>query len=465
MKQKFATMRCVAVALSVLALLASVASAAERYKDRMFEVEVTKDWPIAKDVPHLSKTHFITETLETVSDVKGDGTVAYFYSSESKTEKKPILVDVYMPKKDTVKDRPMVIVSHGGAFVAGHKDDKSQKTVGYCDSLAARGYVVMSLEYRLGVTLEGKECPILDKTCQLSIDSANFARSVYRGVQDIRAAVRFARKNVESLGINPGRIYLIGNSAGAILSLENIYASSEKDFPSYIEKEPLLGGLDEYGEPGTDSRANGAASLWGAVHNLDMIGDNETPVLLIHGTDDGTVYFKTGRPLSNVAGVLTNLMPSTAASIAAIGLDLHAPTLYGSYVIDSLLTAKKIEHETYFVEGVKHEFYDDDPKYAKEVQKRVFDFLYNLTQGPAGVVKNPAVMLTRAAAVHMGENNLSFSVSRGSDLKYVVVDLRGRAVMNGIASAGNTVELNALNNGVYVLKVQGERAIKFGIRK
>lgn len=456
----------IAAVLAVFFVVATSASAAERYKDRMFEVEVTKSWPITKDVPHLSNKHLITETLETVADLRNEGTVAYFYKDENTTEMKPITVDIYMPKKDTATNRSMVIVSHGGAFVAGHKDDKTQKTVGYCDSLAARGYVVLSLEYRLGVTLESKECPILtDKACQLSIDSANFARSVYRGVQDIRAAVRYARFKAKDFGIDPGRVYLIGNSAGAILSLENIYASSKSDFPSYIDKKPLLGDLDDYGEAGSDSKANGVASLWGAVHNLDMIGDNKTPVLLIHGTDDVTVYFKKGRPLSDVAGVLSNLMPGTAATFASFGLDLHAPTLYGSYVIDSLLTVKKVKHETYFVEGVKHEFYDDDVKYEKEVQKRVFDFLYGLSTGPAGTVSIPVVMLTRPSAIRMGEQNHSFMVSRGHNLQYSVVDLRGRSVMNGVASAGQTVELNGLNNGVYVLRVQGERSIRFALEK
>lgn len=454
-----------AVALSMLVLSTS-ATAAERYKDRQFKVKKTTDVSFATKVPHLSSYHTITESLlkynQAASILKQDPTtVAYFYNNENDTEKRDLKLDLYEPKDDKAKDRALVIVSHCGAMVAGAKDDFEQKSVNYCDSLAARGYVAASIEYRLGVTLTGK-----DK--QLSIDSVDFARAVYRGVQDVRAAVRYFRANADKYGINPERIYLLGNSAGAIISLEDVYARTEDDFPSYIKKKgaPDLGLLDDYGSEGNPF-ANGVVALWGAVHNLKMIGDNKTPVLLIHGTKDETVYFKTGRPLSNVAKVLQNLIPSElGATVASYALDLHAPTLYGSYVIDSLLTKKKIEHETYFVEGVAHEFYDDDPKYEKEVQKRAFEFLYKLTQSePVVGIERKPIMLAQASAIRMGAGNMNFSVSRGKDLQYAVVDLRGRAAMSGNVSAGQMVDLSSLNSGVYVLRVQGERAIRFGLGK
>lgn len=468
----FLSKKLAAVALLASAsLLSTSALAADRYKDRMFKVEKTKDVSFASGVPHLSDYQAITSALLQYNTVlslagKDPSTVAYFYNNESTTTDKNLLMDLYVPKDDKEKKRAAVIVSHGGAMVAGSKDDFSQNTVNYCDSLAARGFVTASIEYRLGVTLTGKECPIGTKKCQLAIDSADFGRAVYRGVQDIRAAVRYFRANADKYGIDPDRIYLIGNSAGAILSLENVYVNTEDDFPSYISKKnaPDLGPLDLYGELGYSSRANGVASLWGAVHNLDMIGNNNTPALLIHGTSDVTVYFKTGRPLSDVAGVLENLIPSEAgAQIASYALDLHAPTLYGSYVIDSLLTKKKIDHETYFVEGVGHEFYDQE-KYTAPVQKKVFDFLYKLTQNEPVVSVKP-LMLARASAVQMGEGNRNFTLSRGNDQKFFVADLRGRIVMSGRASAGESVDLSVLNNGVYLLRVQGEQAIQFGLRK
>jgi hypothetical protein len=63
----------------------------------------------------------------------------------------------------------------------------------------------------------------------------------------------------------------------------------------------------------------------------------------------------------------------------------------------------------------------------------------------------------------MQNGNRSFTVSRGMGLKFNVVDLRGRPVKSGNVSAGESVDLGALKNGVYVLRVQGERAIRFGL--
>lgn len=445
-------LRFVLVAFGVFAV---ASGAAERYKDRLFAVEKAKDISYAKDVPHLSSLHSLSETL-----VEEVGQYVYFYTNEKDVELKPLLMDIYTPKGDSEKKRAAVIVSHGGAMVAGAKDDTDQQTVTYCDSLAARGFVAVSIEYRMGVTLEGSGLTY-------SIDSVDFARAVYRGVQDINAAVRYVRKNADNLGIDPNRIYLVGNSAGAILSLENVYTSKDNDFPTYIQKKdaPDLGSLNVYGEQGVDSRANGVVALWGAVHSPNIIGENKTPVLLVHGTDDETVLFKTGRPLANASSMVINMLPNSMALMASLlKLNIGTPTLYGSFVIDSVLKAKNIEHETYFVEKAYHEFYDE-PEYEKPVRTKVFDFLYKLATSDAVSSIGKRAVLARASGVQMQNGNRSFTVSRGIGLKFDIVDIRGRSVMSGKVSAGESVDLRTLENGVYVLRVQGEHAFRFGLSK
>jgi acetyl esterase/lipase len=438
-----------------LACAVAFAGAAERYKDRMFDVSVTKDVTYSSGVKHLKTINTLLDTYNKLSPATGTMAV-YLYANETDLTTVDLKMDIYQPKNDTEKKRPVVLVMHGGAFAAGSKNDYDQHSVTYCDSLAARGFVTAAVQYRLGITAVVK-----DKA--LTVDSLDFSRTVYRGIQDVRAAVRYIRANANKLGIDPDRVYLIGNSAGAILSLENIYMDKESEIPPAAKTKPDLGGLDAYGEQGYGSQANAVAALWGAVHDPKIVEDVKKPVLLVHGKADSTVVWKTGRPLGNIAVVLENLMPSAAAMVSALAFHVNTPTLYGSYVIDSVLTANNVEHDTYFVEGQPHEFYDYDD-YDVKVQKKVFDFLYDLTQKPA-VPDRIVLALAKPSALRMGENNQSFTVAKGDNLGYAVIDVRGRIVMNGTVSAGESVDLTTLNRGVYVLRVKGERPIRFGISR
>ncbi|MBR2272680.1 MAG: carboxylesterase family protein [Fibrobacter sp.] len=439
----------------LIACAVAFSSAAERYKDRMFDVSVQRDVVYASGVKHLKTANTLLSLYNAYAKSDG-GMPVYLYENETDLTTVDLHMDIYQPKKDKEKKRPAVLVMHGGAFAAGSKNDYDQHTVTYCDSLAARGYVTVAVQYRLGITA-------VVKNKALTIDSLDFSRTVYRGIQDVRAAVRYVRMHADELGVDPGRIYLIGNSAGAILTLENIYMDKDSEIPPAAKNKPNLGGLDAYGVQGTNAQANAVAALWGAIHDPKIIEDVSKPVLLVHGKADSTVVFKTGRPLGNIANVLKNVMPDAAAILSSYAFHVNTPTLYGSYVIDSVLTAKGVEHDTYFVEGQPHEFYDYED-YDVKVQKKVFDFLYAQTQKPAGP-ERIVLALAKPSALRMGENNLSFTVAKGNNLAYAVTDLRGRMVKNGVVSAGETVELVDLERGVYVLRVKGERPVRFGISR
>ncbi len=439
----------------LIACAVAFSSAAERYKDRMFDVSVQRDVVYASGVKHLKTANTLLSLYNAYAKSDG-GMPVYLYENEKDLTTVDLHMDIYQPKKDKEKKRPAVLVMHGGAFAAGSKNDYDQHTVTYCDSLAARGYVTVAVQYRLGITA-------VVKNKALTIDSLDFSRTVYRGIQDVRAAVRYVRMHADELGVDPGRIYLIGNSAGAILTLENIYMDKDSEIPPAAKNKPNLGGLDAYGVQGTNAQANAVAALWGAIHDPKIIEDISKPVLLVHGKADSTVVFKTGRPLGNIANVLKNVMPDAAAILSSYAFHVNTPTLYGSYVIDSVLTAKGVEHDTYFVEGQPHEFYDYED-YDVKVQKKVFDFLYAQTQKPAGP-ERIVLALAKPSALRMGENNLSFTVAKGNNLAYAVTDLRGRMVKNGVVSAGETVELVDLERGVYVLRVKGERPVRFGISR
>lgn len=476
------------VALAALATAANAADDCVRYKNCKFDVDTTANVVYAKDVPQLTQVHNLSTLMQSF------GQSLTFYKNETDVENIDLTMDIFKPnpEEDEATNRAAVIVAHGGAFVAGAKDDDSQQSIGYCGQLASRGFVVASIQYRLGVTLtdDGDEIPadafslalaLLSSDevkYKMTIESDNYARAVYRGVQDINAAVRYIRKHADELGVDPDRIYVLGNSAGAIMSIENVYTNAQEDFPSTINKAEAytLGGVNAYGEEGVDAHANGAVALWGATHDPSTLGHNKTPIFLAHGTSDGTVLYGTGKPMSsyNVSRMLPSnleaviaemitpyayflklVLSSTYKELATatdaevitfaatllveriannISLNIDAPTLYGSYVIDSALTVDngtKAKPTTLFVEGAGHEFYDESSDKAKAVKDGVFDFLYNLATSDkvvhalAGVTiakDKDDKLYAKIDGSYNGTDLFSLPVKGGIDVDYVQLD-------------------------------------------
>jgi acetyl esterase/lipase len=99
--------------------------------------------------------------------------------------------DFYAPK--TGSGHPVLIALHGGAWKIGSVE-------GYAlwgPWLAARGYAVFAVDYRL----------------------VRGGKNLYpAAVHDVRAAIQFVRSHAAALGIDPQRIGLIGDSAGAHLA-------------------------------------------------------------------------------------------------------------------------------------------------------------------------------------------------------------------------------------------------------
>ena len=86
---------------------------------------------------------------------------------------------------------PAVICIHGGGFRAGTRESFN----GLCLQLAERGYVAVTVSYRLAPKYQ-------------------FPAAVY----DVKAAVRWMRANAEKYQIDPDRVGTTGGSAGGHLS-------------------------------------------------------------------------------------------------------------------------------------------------------------------------------------------------------------------------------------------------------
>jgi len=99
-------------------------------------------------------------------------------------------LDLYKPKNQ-VGLLPAIVGIHGGGWRVGTRKNFGR----YAKYLAERGYVAVSIEYRLS-------------------GEAPFPAHIY----DCKAAVRWLRANAEKYGIDPTRIGATGHSAGGHLA-------------------------------------------------------------------------------------------------------------------------------------------------------------------------------------------------------------------------------------------------------
>jgi len=227
----------------------------------------------------------------------------FWFWVESNTVDIDLDMDVYEPEGDTLTNRPVIVFVHTGSFFSGHNE--LDDVVDLSISAAKRGYVAVSISYRLGLNI---------------ISTYSGERAVYRSVQDGGAAIRYLREFPEEFRINPDQIFMWGTSAGAIVALHLSYLDND-DRPesSYGGGgDPDLGcPICEGNDYVHDPKPNAIVSCWGAIGDLDWIDSTDTvPAIMFHGTVDPIVPFNSGFPFT---------------------LDIALPIVYGSNLIHDRL--------------------------------------------------------------------------------------------------------------------------------
>lgn len=190
-----------------------------------------------------------------------------------KKRAKPLYFDFYEPISDSAAYRPLVITVFGGGFVLGSRDYADMKA--WCRQLAGRGYAVATIDYRL------------ISVGQISCD--NFYRAGYLAMLDVMAAVEFFKSNYEQYRIDINRIFLLGQSAGATAIIHALFMDNDER-PKETSKLPLIS---------SSCSVAGAVLLWGSIQHPDIIDeDEETPLCLIHGTQDKILSIDEGHAFS-----------------------------------------------------------------------------------------------------------------------------------------------------------------------
>ncbi len=325
-------------------------------------------------------------------------------------------LDVYYPKTDVFKNRPLVMLIHGGAFYIGSKESAAEQSL--ATSLAKSGYVVASIDYRLGFKLSPGDVEL----------------SAYRAVQDAHAALRFLAHNAVGLGVNSSQIYVGGTSAGAVASL-NVAFLDNDERPKRIlenEKEGYVTKIEASGNKYTEAfEIKAVANMWGAVADLNIIDKEEKiSVLSIHGTADGIVPYEYDHPFQNSLMVNRLLMDK----------------MYGSKPIHDRLQILGNRNRLISLKDMGHEPELDNYKtlnqYMDTITYQVTKFFYEET---APVVGLPPSQL---------------SVSENADLKTIYYEVNNGSSIKVSVEGGVKVNANPTDATIIWLKNSNNRQLK-----
>lgn len=171
-------------------------------------------------------------------------------------------LDLYRPSGDSQSARPAIVWAHGGSFIAG--DKTNTVPVDVANTLARKGYVVASINYRL----------LAPSGCASNPSQGACTVAALEAKRDAQAAVRWLRRHAGTYGVDPTRIGVGGESAGGIMAtLVGLWSED----------------VGSSGNPGFPSTVRGFVSVAGGLPDGVFASAGDAPGLLFHGTADNVV--------------------------------------------------------------------------------------------------------------------------------------------------------------------------------
>jgi acetyl esterase/lipase len=202
---------------------------------------------------------------------------------------RPLVLDLHVPR-DADAPSPLVVWVHGGGWMEGDRRyvplEWPQQAL--FEKLVAAGMAVATVDYRL-------------------LEEAPFPACVH----DCVAAVRYLRRYAVELGLDPARVAVWGESAGAQLAAMVAFLGTDPHADETLLGRVGVGGgevgvsaavlyygpdtLDQLVDDLADADGDGLAWFGGSRRTLDLMAPAAhvhpaaPPVLLVHGSEDGVV--------------------------------------------------------------------------------------------------------------------------------------------------------------------------------
>ncbi|MBA5793229.1 alpha/beta hydrolase [Flavobacterium sp. xlx-214] len=233
------------------------------------------------------------------------------------TNNDSVKLDLFQPTKKLYEKNPVVVFIHGGAWAKG---DKHIEHLYYMrslrDTLRSKGYAVATINYRL-----------VTKTINIADQ-----------VTDCRDALQWIKNNATTYNLDTDNIGLCGESAGAHLALLLTYTNKNKTIEDdaikikyvvdnfgptdlnkvlktkasfvtkalyklvlpelYDVRKKLIHAITTYPIDSNKEQAIAVAKEYSPIHNL--LPNQKTPLLILHGTRDFVVPIKQSKKLKKV---------------------------------------------------------------------------------------------------------------------------------------------------------------------
>ncbi|MBK6830710.1 MAG: T9SS type A sorting domain-containing protein [Flavobacteriales bacterium] len=315
--------RTLPFAVAALAIGMGTTASAQRYLTEVFSnANVT----ITPDVTYGTNINFLTSnfgsplvptdigTLQTLASTTGVYPAPYYDPADVSTAVKvtDIKMDIYEPSQsvDTETARPVVIYLHTGIALppplngspTGTRKDSS--AVENCKRFARRGYVAISMSYRLGWN------PLAATELERR---GSLLNAVYRALQDVRHCIRVIKEDAATYKINPNKIVVFGEGTGGYISLANATLNDADEL--FIEKfrpdpfDPTVSFIDT-NSVGNIAGFNGQLTLYrpngqnyasqfcvntgGALADTSWLADGDVPMVAFHTVFDPFAPFTEG---------------------------------------------------------------------------------------------------------------------------------------------------------------------------
>jgi poly(3-hydroxybutyrate) depolymerase len=347
-------------------------------------------------------------------------------------------MNIYQPVNDTASNRPLLVFAHGGSFVGGSR--YAADVVYLCNEFAKRGYVCVSIQYRLGVDINEI---LLDQTQA----GPQFANAVWRGTLDGRGAIRYLRAHADTLRISKGQVYLGGVSAGGVLGLHEAFLDLPSEVGTANPKFDTLsiGGIEgSSGTPGQSWRVKGVISLCGAIGDVNWMRNNKNvSIFSVHGTNDATVPYKTDYFSYN---------------------SLRIGVLSGSFVVDSMAKVLGMKSVFYTFKDAPHVPFspgvgtlESSTAYMDTTEGLLRDFLIDDIKTQGVGVNNILAKTDVKLYPNPAKEMLTIEVNNGNKNVITLMDLSGKTIETIQSNKAFThLNLSHLQAGIYFVNISNE---------